>query len=163
MRFGRAIPTEYRGVQMKSRLEASCAQLLDLLGLEWEYEHQSFLMDGGVHYLPDFWIESEKLWVEPRGYDSPHGHLQAVQFEEFVKTRNEHFLFLSASACTLDGEDARVWYDKDAGRWRFSTTQGDKLSVVKSSIKIGGYDYPIVFQERKEASKTRSRRKSAKA
>lgn len=44
-----AIPTTYKGVQMRSRLEARWAQMFDLLHWPWEYEPVD--LDG---YIPDF-------------------------------------------------------------------------------------------------------------
>ena len=58
-----AIPTVYRSVQMKSRLESKVAYLLDLMGWKWEYEPFSVIHDG-LHtrketdaLLPDRWAE----------------------------------------------------------------------------------------------------------
>lgn len=46
-----SIPTSYRGIQMRSRLEARWAAMFDLLGWEWEYE--PFDLPG---WIPDFAI-----------------------------------------------------------------------------------------------------------
>lgn len=51
-----ARPTIYRGVQMRSRLEASWAAHFDELGLVWTYEPVAFGGRGG-QYLPDFLLE----------------------------------------------------------------------------------------------------------
>jgi len=47
-----AIPTKYKGVQFRSRLEATWAAYFDLLGVRWEYE--PFDLPG---WIPDFRIE----------------------------------------------------------------------------------------------------------
>lgn len=49
----KARPTTYRGIQMRSRLEASYAARLDERQVDWEYEPRAF---GGRRgqYLPDF-------------------------------------------------------------------------------------------------------------
>lgn len=47
-----AIPTKYKGVQFRSRLEARWACLFDLLGWNWEYEPID--LDG---YIPDFIVQ----------------------------------------------------------------------------------------------------------
>lgn len=44
-----AIPTKYKGLQFRSRLEAQWAAFFDLLGWKWEYE--PFDLNG---YIPDF-------------------------------------------------------------------------------------------------------------
>jgi hypothetical protein len=51
-------PTTYRGVLMRSRLEAAFAFHLDLQGIEWTYEPEVF--DG---YLPDFLLQ-DSIYVE---------------------------------------------------------------------------------------------------
>lgn len=45
----KSIPTQYRGVNFRSRLEAKWAMMFDGLGWHWEYE--PFELDG---YIPDF-------------------------------------------------------------------------------------------------------------
>lgn len=45
----KARPTKYRGIQFRSRLEATWAAFFDNLGWDWEYD--PFELDG---YLPDF-------------------------------------------------------------------------------------------------------------
>lgn len=45
--------TLYRGIKMRSRLEAKFATMLDLHGITWEYEGQAFGSVAG-QYLPDF-------------------------------------------------------------------------------------------------------------
>lgn len=51
-----AIPTLYRGIKFRSRLEARWATFLDAIDVEWQYEPQGYTA-GGVAYLPDFWLE----------------------------------------------------------------------------------------------------------
>jgi hypothetical protein len=45
----KAIPTRYKGVQFRSRLEARWAAMFDLL--EWRWEYEPFDLEG---YIPDF-------------------------------------------------------------------------------------------------------------
>lgn len=49
----KARPTLYRGIQMRSRLEADFAGSLDASGLSWEYEPECYA-SGAVQWLPDF-------------------------------------------------------------------------------------------------------------
>ena len=67
-----AIPTIYNDVKMRSRFEANIAKSLDDLGLEWQYEPESFLLTPGGHYRPDFYLPGTRTWVEVRGYGN-HG------------------------------------------------------------------------------------------
>lgn len=50
-----AIPTVYRGIQFRSRLEAKWAWIFDRLGWQWEYEPID--LNG---WIPDFVIQGEK-------------------------------------------------------------------------------------------------------
>ena len=79
-----AIPTVYNGQQYRSRLESTVAWLLDAMGLEFQYEPQSFLLPNGVQYMPDFFVPAQDLWIEARGYDSPKGRKQILGFCEYL-------------------------------------------------------------------------------
>lgn len=59
----RAIPTRYRGNDMRSRTEAKSAALLDDLRIPWVYEPKIFSHNyhKGTGYLPDF-----QLWPKGR-------------------------------------------------------------------------------------------------
>lgn len=60
----RALPTEFRGVRFRSRMEARWAVFLQSLGVPWEYEPEGFDLGEGVWYLPDFWLPRERIWIE---------------------------------------------------------------------------------------------------
>lgn len=66
-----ALPTTYRGVNFRSRLEARWAFFLDYLDTEWLYEPQRYVIEGlnGEQwtYLPDFFLPATKTWVEVKG------------------------------------------------------------------------------------------------
>lgn len=68
----KAIETAYKGYLFRSRLEAKWAVFLDALGLEWEYESQSFELEG-IWYLPDFWLPQDHTFLEvkPLQPDAP--------------------------------------------------------------------------------------------
>lgn len=53
MNTWKARPTVYKGIQMRSRLEAKYAQELDKHQINWEYEPKCFADETG-QYLPDF-------------------------------------------------------------------------------------------------------------
>jgi hypothetical protein len=55
----RGIPTLYRGVQYRSRLEAKWAAMFDLLG--WEYQYEPFDLEG---WIPDFLLTRAKVLIE---------------------------------------------------------------------------------------------------
>lgn len=64
----RSRPTLYRGIQMRSRIEARWAVVFDYLKFEWEYEPEHYELPIG-NYLPDFWLRGQDCWVEIKG---PH-------------------------------------------------------------------------------------------
>jgi hypothetical protein len=49
----KARPTVYKGIQMRSRLEADYAGCLDRAGSRWAYEPECFASESG-QWLPDF-------------------------------------------------------------------------------------------------------------
>lgn len=53
------IATEYKGYKFRSRLEARWAVFFDAIGANWKYEAEGFDL-GGIWYLPDFQIESDR-------------------------------------------------------------------------------------------------------
>lgn len=78
----RAVPTNYRGVEMRSMLEARWASNLDRLGIEWEYEPRVVLLPSGRRYLPDFWLPRITTWLEVKG---EHGE-RVDKAREFFKS-----------------------------------------------------------------------------
>ena len=56
----RARPTTYKGIAMRSRLEARVAGELDAGGDAWVYEPRAYANEGG-QYLPDFEITDRAL------------------------------------------------------------------------------------------------------
>jgi hypothetical protein len=82
--YKRAVPTCYRGTTFRSRLEADAAFLFDHLGLGWEFEAHSFLLDNGLHYRPDFLVASRSMWAETRGYSNVQGDTQIAGFTGWI-------------------------------------------------------------------------------
>jgi hypothetical protein len=68
-----AIPTTYRGVRFRSRLEARWATFFDLAGWQWRYEPID--LNG---WIPDFWVSfpcghsecpsTHELYIEVKPY-----------------------------------------------------------------------------------------------
>lgn len=59
----KARPTTYKGIQMRSRLEADYAAALDRDGEKWEYEPTCFAGPEG-QWLPDFKIGFDGVYIE---------------------------------------------------------------------------------------------------
>lgn len=99
--YPNARPTKYKGIQMRSRLEAKFAQHLDSHKITWEYESECFADELG-QYLPDFTLRVEgdaDIYVEVKPTEAlakewlagpmlrvwssiPDAHLLAVWLEE---------------------------------------------------------------------------------
>ncbi len=90
LRIIKAIPTEYNGIQLKSRFEAQMALLLDYLGWEWEYEPKSFMLPNGVAYIPDFLVPDHGIFIECRGYVTRKGEAQIKGFRTLMSPGIEH-------------------------------------------------------------------------
>jgi hypothetical protein len=74
-----ARPTMYRGIQMRSRLEARAAQILDAKAIAWEYEPCCFASEDG-QYLPDFRLDGTiYVEVKPRPVFDDPAQLAVVQ------------------------------------------------------------------------------------
>lgn len=72
----KAIQTRYKGYRFRSRLEARWAVFFDHLGIEWQYEPEGYDLSEYAEwflgqkvglYLPDFWLPTERAWVEIKG------------------------------------------------------------------------------------------------
>lgn len=62
--------TLYRGIKMRSRLEADFARFLDQGSGKWQYEPECFADETG-QYLPDFLIESGVAVTTADGTSAP--------------------------------------------------------------------------------------------
>ncbi len=100
------------------------AYVLDALGIAWEYEPKSFLLPGGYHYMPDFYLPDICMWVECRGYRKRGSD---EQIEAFAQSRPKE-------------EQVLRVYDKRIGEvslWR-------KGEWVPAGIDIRAGHYAIV-------------------
>ena len=79
----KAKPTEYSGVIFRSKLEAKWAMYFDLLGIEWIYEPDSFILESGDVYCPDFYLEGLEVFCEVKPYQQ-----EDDRWYEFVKLEN---------------------------------------------------------------------------
>ncbi len=61
-----SIPTQYRGIKYRSRLEANWAKWFDTYRIVYVYEPEGFNVDGNC-YLPDFHLPELKTVFEVKG------------------------------------------------------------------------------------------------
>ena len=64
----RALPTNYNGIDFRSRLEARWAVWLDAMKVKWTYEPEGFT-DGTLSYLPDFYLHKGDSYIEIKPID----------------------------------------------------------------------------------------------
>ncbi len=65
-----SVPTVYKGVQMRSRAEATFAERMDKVGLIWHYEPTIITLPDGRSYLPDFYVDGLEMYFEIKGFDN---------------------------------------------------------------------------------------------
>lgn len=94
--------TVYRGIQMRSRLEAAWAEQFDALGETWEYEPRCFASEEG-QYLPDFLLTGPHVYVEVK----PASFLDSGDFQDACE---RWFRILRAS-----DRDTRLWIALSSG------------------------------------------------
>jgi len=80
-------PCVYKGIEMRSRLEAKIANFFDMLGIAWQYEPMSFLLSNGDWFLPDFLLPELKTWAEVKGEILDFDHSRLLKFVS--ETKNE--------------------------------------------------------------------------
>ena len=75
----KAIETPYKGYRFRSRLEARWAVFFDVIGVEWEYEEEGYVLPDGTCYLPDFKL---KCWGK-------RGCIEDKPFDLYVEVKGE--------------------------------------------------------------------------
>ena len=58
------IPTIFRGITYRSRLEARWQCFFDSINLSAQYEPEGFVLESGTCYLPDFWLPQVRMFAE---------------------------------------------------------------------------------------------------
>lgn len=81
------IPTEYRGIKFRSKLEAKYAKAFDRLGMPWVYEEVNYEFDDSTRYAPDFYFPECDQFFEVKGLmlaDDQHKIDQLVRIGKTV-------------------------------------------------------------------------------
>lgn len=81
----KAIPTTYRGIEFRSKLEAKYAQAFDRLGIMWEYEGHGFAFDDGTWYCPDFYMPEIDTYFEVKGVMNDASERKVVNLAKELK------------------------------------------------------------------------------
>jgi hypothetical protein len=101
--YENAVPTVYKGIQYRSRIEARWAVFFTVLGIEFEYEPQPFNLGKLGWYLPDFYIPKQHIWIEIKARDPKP--IELKKLAGVVQERGELGLLLGGP-CSWQG---RVW------------------------------------------------------
>jgi len=140
----KAIPTVYKGISFRSRLEARWAMIFDKLGIDWHYETEGYdiPIEQGVtiRYLPDFVLHGgsvrcpDPLYVEVKGNMMPDDALK-------IKAFAEHYPIYVVGNIPQDIMDIcnGIDTDYDVPYYNFEHVDGDYFGAVIGNSKDGGW------------------------
>jgi len=77
------IPTVYKNIQTRSKIEARCAQLCDCYQILYQYEPNSIkISELNTTYTPDFYLPEFNVFLEVKGDDDSkcNGNIYKVQY-----------------------------------------------------------------------------------
>jgi hypothetical protein len=112
-------PTEYRGIQMRSRLEAKWAAFFDEIGWRWEYEPDGF----GNYYIPDFMVLGPSpMLVEVRPVATLEQYKEQMYSMRVDSDLWKHDLFVAGSS-PLSWYSERETMSGLIGQWEMGGTQ----------------------------------------
>lgn len=120
-----ARPTVYKGIQMRSRLEARMAQHLDELGFLWDYEPMVFASEGG-QYLPDFGL-----------YDEPDRPSKYLIYAEVKPTVDHAYRAMAQMQIIWESEPSAnlgIWTGD--GAVFFRTREKEWFQVPRSDLNL---------------------------
>lgn len=82
----RSIPTRYKGILFRSKLEADWARFFDACGIAWQYELEGRYF-GRTFYLVDFWLPASRQFVEVKGVWQPDDYRKVEALLAHVEPR----------------------------------------------------------------------------
>ena len=97
-------PKEYGGRKFRSTLEAEAAEMLDLMGIPFEYETRKItLLEGfdcpfqkdkvrAIHYTPDF-ILNKNIIIECKGFETPEWKNKKKYIYKYFMEKEPDILF----------------------------------------------------------------------
>ncbi len=134
----KAIPTKYRGIPFRSRLEARWAVFFDAIGFKYHYELEGFDL-GHVWYLPDFFLQERDTWVEikPKLPTKEEWYKAASLLLALVKTGSKANVAILYGRPWLDEKNPEYCYLNlmpQIGRHYLNNGEDDYLDVTNESI-----------------------------
>ena len=144
------IETIYNGNRFRSRLEARWAVYFDLMGVQYQYEPEGFVLENGVYYLPDFYLTECDCYVEIK----PIGALdikydvgaESVRFKDGFESANKYIEAL-ANICNcghdymvLEGDPYDLLCDKSSKGFGAYWTLNGVCKIKAVTTWVGGDD-----------------------
>jgi hypothetical protein len=121
----RARPTVYKGIEMRSRLEAEWAASFDEMGWPWEYEPCAYADERG-RYLPDFRLREDDgrvTFIEVKGWlGDPVPVME--QMEICLSSEPTATLMLRVGSDLIGDWEGSI-YEVDGERWIIWFDQAD--------------------------------------
>lgn len=103
----KSIPTVYKGIEFRSRLEARYARTFDDHSIRWAYEVDAIDV-GGRPYLPDFWLPGTKTYVEVKGPHKERADMVGMAQEQ-IDLGSVGFCDVERPLFTLANEFGQLW------------------------------------------------------
>lgn len=145
-----AIPTQYKGIEFRSRTEARWAVFLDELGFKWEYEPEGYQLLSGW-YLPDFWLPEIDSFLEVK----PTGDVDDPRWGELAALTNKDVYVTSGapgSSHEMYGPDSGIpavelaLFRADAPQDPDSPYVKENLAMYQAYGRVGDYaDAPYLL------------------
>lgn len=136
----RSIPTVYKKIRFRSKLEADWARAFDEHGVEWSYEREGHYF-GRTFYLPDFILPRSRQYVEVKGVFKPDDCRKVMALLEYSEPRpftGDGTPDIAIVACMPDGD----FYGWERGLYPVSWFEFLTKRAVKVSLfgctKCGG-------------------------
>lgn len=142
-------PTEYRGVQMKSRTEARAAQWIESFGWSWLYEPESFILD--TQYTPDFYIPEIDTLIEVKPAVFLH---ETDRIRPLIERLGKTFAIISPGHANTFGvvdmfgplPPCHPWNHGEESPWGWHSFDPDEDSFHISVDDNGGrYPRPYIY------------------
>lgn len=120
--------TEYNGYRFRSRLEARWANFFDRMGIKFVYEPQTFVLENGTLYIPDFYLPDLNAFAE-------------VKFEK-LNSRD----FKKAFLLVKEGPQKLLILDGDPSPTKFTLMEKDDNDPL--GFKLGYFN--LILDDKKE-------------
>lgn len=140
----KAIPTCYKGINFRSRLEARWAIIFDRLGIDWRYETEGYdiqIEEGySIRYLPDFVLYGGSVRCPKALYVEVKGNMQtddAFKIEAF----SAYYPIYVVGNIPQNLMDICNGIDTEFGvsYYNFATVDNDYFGAVLGARKGGGW------------------------